>query len=982
MPAMPQRCGSGQSPDVDFLLSELAPVSGSVELRLGVGHNGFVSPSVEVRLLGPIEVEVDGASVDLGGVRQRLLVARLGLAPGRVVPTSDLLELLWPDEIPDSAVANLQSYVSRVRGRIGRDLIVKDPGGYRLALDRDKVDATRVEDDLTKAIQLEPPERLEVLDAARRSWRGASLADVVDWLGLVPNAARLDDLRLRVLELWAESVLANGHYDICLTVLPPFMAQHPAREGLHLAFMRALAATGRVDEALRVANELRTAVAEATGLGVGDRVAELERQLLAEPDGHGKVPRPEPTPRPPSNAFVGRQADITALVDLAGRPGVVEIIGPAGVGKTRLVLELLSKAPWPESRPRRFVDLTGCQKDERLQAAVAGKLSIGSVEGDSIETISGALDAGTLLVFDNCEQVAGGTASLIRGVSEIRDDVTIMCTSRRRLGVDSIVHELVPLANAEALMLFEDRARTHRRDFSVPPGSEVQVDAIVAAADGLPLALELLGARERVLGIDELARQVRLAGSGPPVDDLLPELLASLEGSYGLLSADARALFRRLSVVPGSFGLGVVEALDDHPVTNIGELIDACLVTVDHGADVRYRLLHPVRSIGLHHLGRGERAEACTLVSDWVLESMRAMRRAQDDRQPGPTVFLRREGAIIDSCIDWLLEASRSDDAARLAVDVSLIVTDAPSIEWLARLGMLADRAVQQGDDDGEAAGLWILAGASAACIGGDVERCHRLLDGAESRLGDDHPFGWYMDFVGAMVAVYCADPESGEDCARAVLSDQRAPPFVQATSVCVAALARHYAGQHRRAEELLALAPDVLTEIGRIDGFVDFTRAELCASTDPDRAVALLGHARELCAVAGHTFNHRVASIAQLALEVRRLNIDRAGDLATEVVADCCRSGMWAQAWIVARLTAELLVSKGRYLEAEVLYRLADADSSAPKVLGHDATRLTELRIEIESKLTDDDRRTVDRLVTTFDRSELPDVLAGALAG
>ena len=939
-----------------------------------------VGPSVEVRLLGPVEVEVDGAPVDLGGVRQRLLVARLGLAVGRVVPPSDLLSLLWPDEIPDSAVANLQSYVSRVRRRIGRDLIVKDPGGYRLALDRERVDATRVEDDVAKAVQLEPGQRVELLDAARRAWRGASLADVVDWLGLVPDAVRLDDLRLRVLELWAESVLANGQYDICLTVLPPFLVDHPAREDLHVAFMRALAATGRVDEALRVANELRTAIGEATGLVASERVTELERQLLAEPSDGSITPR-DRIPRPPPNAFVGREPEFQELMELVSRPGVVEIIGPAGVGKTRLVLELLNRAPWSASRPTRFIDLTEHQQEDRLPAAVAGALSIGSTGGDAITMICDALDAGTLLVLDNCEQVADGVASLVRGVSELRDDVTFVCTSRRRLEVDSVAHDLGPLSRAESLTLFDDRARGHRRDFTVPAGSGDQLDAIVSAADGLPLALELLGARERVLGLDELARQVRLSEAGPPVDDLLPELLASVAGSYELLSQEARDLFRRLSVVPGSFALGIVEALDEHPVTHLGQLVDACLVTVDHGSEVRYRLLHPVRALGLHYSDRMETTAARAVVSEWVVNSMRMARQDQDDRRSGPTSFVRREGAIIDACLDWLLEAGRSDDAARLAVDVSLILTDEPSADWLARLGMLADEAVAADVSGDEAAGLWILAGASAACIGGDVGRCRHLLDRAQSLLGDDHPLGWYVGFVGAMAAVYRAEPQAGEDCARAVLSDGRSPAFVQATAVCVAALAHSYSGQHGRAAELLALAPGLLAEIGRIDGFIDFTRAELCAATDPDRAVALLGHARQLCASAGHTFNHRVASIAQLALDVRQGRLDHAGALAAEVMADCCRSGMWAQAWIVARLVAELLVTWGRHVEAEVLYRLADMDDSAPKVLGEDAARLTELRMEIERELSDVDRRSVDRLVAEFDRPELPTFVLRALA-
>ena len=113
---------------------------------------------VEVGLLGPVELRLDGRPVPLTGAPQRVLFARLALAGGRVVPTTELIDALWGDDPPDNAIGNLHSYVSRLRRHAGSTAIRREPGGYRLDLPAAAIDTSRVEQ-LAAAARGQPPEQ-------------------------------------------------------------------------------------------------------------------------------------------------------------------------------------------------------------------------------------------------------------------------------------------------------------------------------------------------------------------------------------------------------------------------------------------------------------------------------------------------------------------------------------------------------------------------------------------------------------------------------------------------------------------------------------------------------------------------------------------------------------------------------------------------------------------------------------------------------
>ena len=887
---------------------------------------------LDIRLLGPIELVVDGVPVELGGERQRLLLARLALSVDRSVPVGALVALLWPVQPPARAVENLQSHVSRLRRRVGATRLVKKPGGYRLSVPRGAVDANRVEDALARCAEMEPAERAAVLDEARLAWRGPSLGDVADSVALLPEVTRLDELRLRVIERWAEAMLAIGEGSTAMPVLEAEAVRAPARERLQLALIEALGQSGRPAAALRAAHELRTDLVERTGLEPAPRLAELERELLGVDGPSEGLATPETTwsRRAPANELFGRVDELRRLHELAAEPGLVSIVGPGGIGKTRLLLEHLDRLA-PEAT-HYLVELGSLAPGADVVGPIACELGLGAVADPEEAIIADRLDSGAVLALDNCEHVLDQVAAFVGELLARRSDLTVVATSRTRLGLPGEhLLEVGPLDRTQQIGLFLDRAREARPDFELDAEVESLASEIVAASDGLPLAIELAAGRERVLGIRELAHRLReLCAPSGPLSQSSSSAPISLDTmvmwSLDLLTPSARELFDRLCLVPGEFGLPLAETVHDGDVvTDLASLVDAGLVEVDHQVEpVRHRILFLVRQAGAEALTPDERTDGRARLVAWIEAVVAEMRADQNLRQAGATASLHRETALVRAVFDWLVDSDRVVDAARLAVDISLLLTDEPSADWLLWLVAVSNMS---DTGDAEANGLFALAAAAGEWIRGDHQRAREQLRLARLLLEAGHDFIWYVHFLEAAASMSRGDPSRVEPPALAVHDDERAPAFLRATALCWAALICQHSGGRRAARRWLEVDPALLDAVGEVDGFMSFTEAELVVASDPNRALELLDAAYALCDAAGHTHNRTVVAIARLAVLVRLGRNREAVHLALVLVDRCHRAGMWPQLWGVVRLVADLLIELGAATDAAVLMGAADAD-------------------------------------------------------
>jgi DNA-binding SARP family transcriptional activator len=339
---------------------------------------------IEVRVLGPLEVTVDGAPADVGGPRQRCVLARLIAERGGVVSADRLIEDLYADEVPPRALAAVQSYVFHLRralepGRAIRapaGVLITSPPGYAMRLGSGAVDAWSFEDEVHQAAGLGDPTAVHArLSSALASWRGAPFQEFCGrpWADL--EASRLDELRLTAMEVQADAALRLGRAAQTVADLNRLTVEYPLREEAWRLLALALYQSGRQGDALAALRRARARLAEELGIDPGPALRELEDGILAQaPSLSAQSPlrsqaRPEAVPgRPPTRLalaprepalvprepYVGRDAELarairSAAEAAAGRTRTVLVTGDAGAGKTALARQLgerLAAAGW------------------------------------------------------------------------------------------------------------------------------------------------------------------------------------------------------------------------------------------------------------------------------------------------------------------------------------------------------------------------------------------------------------------------------------------------------------------------------------------------------------------------------------------------------------------------------------------------------------------------------------------------------------
>jgi predicted ATPase/DNA-binding CsgD family transcriptional regulator len=370
-----------------------------------------------------------------------------------------------------------------------------------------------------------------------------------------------------------------------------------------------LAAVGRHLSNAQIASRLHISVRT-----VESHVAALLRKLDA-PDRHALAALAEqartgrfvglPASR---TTFVGRTAEVAAVESTLDRSRLVTVVGPGGVGKTRLAAAVAERAESRFPAGGAFVDLVPVRT-----AAVAG--SVVQAVADALDVTEGPTQSveravferlrlgRPLLVLDNCEHVIDEVSALTEQVLAACPQATVLATSRQRLAVtgERLVH-VRPLVGTELEQLFRDRASAADPEFAALP---TVVADVCARLDGLPLAVELAAARVAALGADGLLAglddQLRLLAGGRGVHARHHSLRELIGWSYDLLDEDERTAFRRLSAFVGVFDLDAVAALSPQvPRAEVadllGRLVDQNLVV---RADPGWRLLDTIRAFGL-----------------------------------------------------------------------------------------------------------------------------------------------------------------------------------------------------------------------------------------------------------------------------------------------------------------------------------------------------------------------------------------------
>jgi DNA-binding SARP family transcriptional activator len=289
----------------------------------------------EFCVLGPLEVRSNGRTLELGGQKQRILLAMLLLEANRVVSSDRLIDAIWGERPTATAQKGLQVLVSQLRKLLGKERVQSRPPGYALTVEPGELDLDRFQ-------SLKAEGRAE---EALALWRGAPFADFAYHRFAQTEIARLDELRLVALEDRIDADLARGKHAELVAELDWLTREHSSRERLLGQLLLALYRSGRQAEALDRYQEARRAFVEELGIEPGPRLRELQQQILRqEPalDFVAELPFGDATHVP----FVGRVAELAQLAAafedvLDGRGRLVLLEGEPGIGKSYLAEEVM-----------------------------------------------------------------------------------------------------------------------------------------------------------------------------------------------------------------------------------------------------------------------------------------------------------------------------------------------------------------------------------------------------------------------------------------------------------------------------------------------------------------------------------------------------------------------------------------------------------------------------------------------------------------
>ena len=473
-------------------------------------------------------------------------------------------------------------------------------------------------------------------------------------------------------------------------------------------------------------------------LGAADR-----RELSSLAAAHPPVPAGEIRGVPAGRTtFIGRTGDRESVLAALRGTRLLTLLGPGGMGKTRLAAVVTASLASDYPAGGAFVDLVPARAGF-VVAAVADALGV--VEQPPLPLEAAVLDrlrGPCLLVLDNCEHLLDEAGAFVERLLTSSPAVTVLATSRERLGVpgELALHvPSLPLAT-EASALFLDRARAVDPSFSMDPDL---VTDLCARLDGMPLAVELAAARAASLGADGLAvaldDRLRLLTGGRGADQRHRSLRAVIGWSHDLLDTEERALFRRLAVFVGGFDLDAAGAmspgLGPGAVADLmGRLVDKSLVVHDmRGTRSRWRLLDTIRAYGLEQLAAsGEQGEIAVLHLRWAAATAADLEdRLDGDWQPGFT-------DVVDDLRAALLGTPEAidADAHRLARSLAHLTFARHGFREAQRLYQQA--AARAGDLE---AVIDLRDAADTAVVVADGTAAYRLLlEAAEraGRAGDD----------------------------------------------------------------------------------------------------------------------------------------------------------------------------------------------------------------------------------------------------
>lgn len=920
--------------------------------------------SLHVSVLGPIAVR-DGSGRDLtpAGALQRRLLALLVLRRGEVVPVDVAIDILWPSEPPRDAAAALQNHLSRLRRGLPGGVIQSVGSGYRIDPTLVDVDADRLDAVLGG---LDTPVARAELAATLSRWRGRAYPELEDTDTGIATAVRFAELHNRARESLAAARLGAGELDGLVAELTALAGDEPLRERPRELLMRTLSASGRSAEGLRVYDDFRRLVGDELGIEPSPLLTALHSELLAAP--HRSAPRDARVRRLPNpvSALLGRDALLDELQDLAGAVRAVTLVGPGGVGKTRLLIALGHRLG--RSQPERSVvlcELTQATADT-VDDVVASAMGIdgrpGVPTGDRIVDV--VHDADVVMLLDNCEHVLAPAALLAERILTNCPNAHLVTTSRERLRITGEHVRTVPTLPTDdssvAVDLFVERARAVQPAFGGSDDERARVAEIVRRLDGLPLAIELAAARLHALDLDEVAagldRPLSLLSGGSRTSPRHSSLNAVVEWSFGQLDDELQRVFTALSVFARPFAVADAAAVcdldSDLAADALAQLVERSLVL--RTPSRHFAMLETLRAFGTEQLvvsgGQQRVAERhARWMVEWAEDAERRLHR------PGEAAMEDVDDAVpeLRAAVSWLLDNHLPVHAGRLVaalVNWALLRLRPDVMGW-------AQRVIAGDPDDRSpiASQVWAAA-AYHAWMAGDMPGSAAMSRRAVE-LAEHEPAGLTQPVVTMrgnldLFAGRLDEAARWYELAMAVSGENDAQRLIAGGALL---LALGYAESPRAvpiAAELLARVDGVETAPA---AYLWHCAGEAAMPVDPALAMARFGRAIEIAERTNASFVRGFAGASLASMEARDGDARVAAASYRWLIPHWQRSGLRSTQWTVLRSVVGLLGRLDHPLEAAMLEGAVRSTADGHRIFGADELALHEVGERLRATLGDD---------------------------
>jgi predicted ATPase/DNA-binding SARP family transcriptional activator len=655
------------------------------------------STSFQVWLLGPLLVSRAGTPLNPSSwpKRSRSLLLLLASAPEQRRVRDELIDLLWPDSLPEQGAGNLRKAVQQLRLGLGQldpsPLLVERGWVFLNPVYHWEIDLVRFEEVIEREDVM-----IAQLEEGLALCRGEPLAEerYEDWATRIRERIerewRAGCLRLAELDRTA------GRPEEAVRWLERLYQHDPLDETVLQQVLSALAAMGRRTEGVRLYQQFERRLKEELDLEPAPETVALIARLRTEavrarPGAAGTALQEGPSaplivlPTQPT-PFIGREEEVAAVRGLVATPEVrlVTLTGPGGVGKTRIAVQVASTLLDAFSDGVFFCDLSALNDPSLVPSAMADVLGVKEEAGKSVleSLIEHLKDKHLLLVLDNCEPVSEARGEIGRLPDTCRE-LTVLATSRIPLHLSrEREYAVSPLSRYDAVALFVERAGAVRHGFALTSENAVTVAEICARLDGLPLAIKLAAPMVKIFPPQELLQRLSsrldlLVGGARDLPTRQQTLRATIDWSYRLLTKEEQFLFARLSVFAGGCTLDAAEAVctSDRDLAikvleGVASLVEQSLVQQFEGVanEARFVMLETIREFAFEQLEATEdagetHANHAEYYAAWAAKGRR---RIKGPKQITWLEQLEREHDNLRTALTWSLR-QKPHTALRLA---------------------------------------------------------------------------------------------------------------------------------------------------------------------------------------------------------------------------------------------------------------------------------------------------------------------------